>query len=92
MLRYTVLLHPAEPDEEPGFSVFVPALPGCFSQGDSFEEALEHIREAIQLHLEGMLEDGEEIPIESRPYIQVPVEVPEPAALKAKASKRRLSA
>lgn len=39
-------------EEEPdgGFSVSVPTLPGCFSQGDTFEKALENIREAISLY------------------------------------------
>ena len=41
-----------DPCEEGGYHVWVPALPGCHSEGDSREEALEHIREAIELHLE----------------------------------------
>ena len=36
-----------------GYSVMVPALPGCFSQGNAFEEALRNIKEAIGLYLEG---------------------------------------
>ena len=48
MLRYTVLLRPADDDEPPGFSVIVPELPGCFSQGDTFEEALEMIQDALE--------------------------------------------
>ena len=35
-----------------GYSVSVPSLPGCFSQGDSFEEAVKNIKEAISLYLE----------------------------------------
>jgi len=85
MLRYTILLKPADEDEEPGFSVTVPELPGCFSQGDTFEEAMEHGKEAILCHLEGMVKDGEDIPLETRPYILAQVEVPEPTALKAQA-------
>jgi predicted RNase H-like HicB family nuclease len=42
----------------------VPALPGCVSQGKSKEEALSNIKEAIELHLECLKEDGEEIPKE----------------------------
>ncbi len=38
--------------EEGGFAVTVPALPGCFSQGETQDEALENIKEAIELHLE----------------------------------------
>lgn len=40
-------------EERGGYSVSVPALPGCFSQGDTFEKAAENIREAIELYLEG---------------------------------------
>lgn len=38
-------------EKEGGFSVWVPTLPGCASQGESFEEALENIKEAIGLYL-----------------------------------------
>lgn len=38
--------------EEGGFTVYVPALPGCVSQGDSVDEALSNIKEAIELHME----------------------------------------
>ena len=41
-----------EPSEEGGFTVVVPALPGCISEGDTKEEALKNIREAIELYLE----------------------------------------
>jgi predicted RNase H-like HicB family nuclease len=41
-----------EPSEDEGFTVFVPALPGCISEGDTVEEALQNIREAIELYLE----------------------------------------
>ena len=37
---------------EGGFTVYVPSLPGCVSQGDSVDEALHNIKEAIELHLE----------------------------------------
>ncbi len=50
-LTYTVLL---EPDAESGgFSVSVPALPGCLTQGDTVDEALAMAREAIALYLHG---------------------------------------
>ncbi|MCK5772849.1 MAG: type II toxin-antitoxin system HicB family antitoxin [Thermoplasmata archaeon] len=39
-----------EPSEEGGFTVYAPSLPGCISEGDSKEEALENIREAIELY------------------------------------------
>ncbi|WGE32541.1 type II toxin-antitoxin system HicB family antitoxin [Actinobacillus genomosp. 2] len=45
-----------------GYVVSVPDVPGCFSAGDTFAEALHNVKEAIAFHIEGMLEDGEEIP------------------------------
>jgi predicted RNase H-like HicB family nuclease len=60
MRRYAVVLTPeAQAD---GYSVSVPALPGCVSQGDSFEDALANIREAIGLCLGVVLRDGEDLP------------------------------
>ncbi|MBI4285784.1 MAG: type II toxin-antitoxin system HicB family antitoxin [Chloroflexi bacterium] len=41
-----------EPSEEGGFTVYVPSLPGCISEGETEEEALANIREAIELYLE----------------------------------------
>lgn len=41
-----------EPAEEGGFTVYVPSLPGCISEGDTEEEALANIKEAIELYLE----------------------------------------
>jgi len=41
-----------EPSEEGGYTVFVPSLPGCISEGETIEEALSNIQEAIELYLE----------------------------------------
>ena len=41
-----------EPSEEGGYTVYVPSLPGCISEGDSEDEALTNIKEAIELYLE----------------------------------------
>ena len=41
-----------EPSEEGGFTVYVPSLPGCLSEGDSKEDALANIQEAIELYLD----------------------------------------
>ncbi|MEX2172207.1 MAG: type II toxin-antitoxin system HicB family antitoxin [Pirellulales bacterium] len=41
-----------EPSDEGGYTVYVPSLPGCISEGDSLEEARENIREAVALYLE----------------------------------------
>ena len=45
-----------------GYFVSCPSLQGCYSQGDTYEEALENIKDAIRLHLEDRLAAGEEIP------------------------------
>src|SRR5262245_16684359 len=46
-----------EPSDEGGFTVYVPSLPGCVSEGDTEEEALRNIREAIELYLEPVDDD-----------------------------------
>ena len=46
-----------EPSDEGGFTVVVPALPGCISEGESREEALENIREAIALYVQPVEDD-----------------------------------
>jgi predicted RNase H-like HicB family nuclease len=51
-----------EPSEEGGFTVYVPSLPGCISEGDSKEEALKNIKEAIELYLEPVEDDLTFIP------------------------------
>ena len=61
-LTYTIHLVPGDGG---GFSVYVPALPGCFTQGETEEEALANAREAIECHLAGMRKAGEPIPTES---------------------------
>jgi len=60
--EYTVILHKDEALK--GYWVEVPSLPGCVSQGKNKDEALRNIKEAIDLHIECMKEDGEEIPRE----------------------------
>lgn len=61
-MRYTAVL---EQEADGGYSVSVPALPGCHSQGDTREEALANIREAIELYVETLREAGEAIPTEA---------------------------
>lgn len=58
-----------EPDETGGYVVSCPSLPGCYSQGDTVEEALANIKEAILLCLEDMEAMGEEIPDPSKTLI-----------------------
>jgi predicted RNase H-like HicB family nuclease len=59
MRKYTVVVHPAE---EGGYWVEVPALPSCYSQGETVEEAAAKIREAIEAHLEALRQEGQGIP------------------------------
>jgi predicted RNase H-like HicB family nuclease len=56
--RFSVVI---EKDKE-GYFAFCPELQGCYTQGDTYEEALENIKDAIRLHVKDRLEDGEEIP------------------------------
>ena len=58
-MEYTVIIHPSE---EKGFWAEVPALPRCFSQGETFEQTLTNIREAIELQINELKEVGEMIP------------------------------
>ena len=45
-----------------GYSAYVPELPGCVAAGSTLDEARKFIREAIEMHVEGMLEDGLSVP------------------------------
>ena len=44
------------------FGAYVPDLPGCVAAGETREEALELIREAIEFHIEGLRQDGQSVP------------------------------
>ena len=46
-----------EPSDEGGYTVYVPSLPGCISEGDTKEEAMANIKEAIELYLEPVEDD-----------------------------------
>lgn len=59
-MEYTILVYKAE---EGGYWAEVPALPGCFSQGETIEETMENTKEAIESHLIVLKED-ENIPVE----------------------------
>ncbi len=61
-MEYTVIIHTAE---EGGYWAETPALPGCFSQGETVEETLENIKEAIELHIECLQKEKQEIPTDS---------------------------
>ncbi|MFN6560796.1 MAG: type II toxin-antitoxin system HicB family antitoxin [Nostoc sp. ChiSLP01] len=57
--NYTVLL---EKEQDGSYHAFCPILKGCHSQGDTFEEAIESITEAIELCLESLMADNQPIP------------------------------
>ena len=75
-LTYTATI---EPLAEGGFMVTVPALPGCFSHGETYEQALEMAKEAIGLHIEGLIKHGKPIPRETEPHTTVAIGVRVPA-------------
>jgi predicted RNase H-like HicB family nuclease len=60
-MKYTIVLLA---DGEKGYTALVPALPGCLSEGDSVEEALDMVGEAIALYLQSAQDHGEEVHVE----------------------------
>ena len=61
ILQYTAVFEPAS---EGGFTVSVPALPGCITEGDTFEEALSMVKDAIEAYLFSLDKHNQPIPIE----------------------------
>ncbi|HGF0864420.1 TPA: type II toxin-antitoxin system HicB family antitoxin, partial [Legionella pneumophila] len=61
-MRYPVVIHK---DEHSDYGVSVPDIPGCYSAGATYDEALTNVIEAIECHLEGLLMDNESIPVGS---------------------------
>jgi antitoxin HicB len=59
---YTIILHPEA--EEDGYTVTVPSLPGCVTQGETLEEAIAMAKDAIRLFIETLIENGEPVPEE----------------------------
>jgi len=76
MLKYTIIL---VPEKEGGYSVEVPALPGCYTQGETRKEAIAMAKEAIALYLESCKAHNEPIPEEAGVESLI-VEVKEPVA------------
>jgi len=58
LYKFSVVI---ERDSE-GYFAFCPELQGCYTQGETYEEVLENIKDAIRLHIEDRIESGEEIP------------------------------
>ena len=68
-MRYTVILQ-KEPDG--GYVATVPVLPGCVSEGNTREETLKNIEEAIEVYLDDVRAAGEKIPVEDqRAFVEV---------------------
>ena len=71
--QYTAIF---EPDEETGgYTVTIPSLPGCISEGETFEEALKNIQEAASLYLEVMRKRKEKIIREEKEVIIAPIQI-----------------
>ncbi len=58
-MNYPIAIHK---DADSDYGVTVPDLPGCFSAGSTLDEAISMAKEAITLHIEGMIEDGQTVP------------------------------
>ena len=69
-LKYTVLI---ERNEDGGYTVTVPSLPGCITQGDTWDETITNAKEAIAGHIEALRTLGKQISIEVP--VKVPIEV-----------------
>lgn len=61
MSKYLIIIEKAGDN----YSAYSPDIPGCIATGDTREEAESHMKEAIQLHLEGLKEDGLPVPVPS---------------------------
>jgi len=75
-LSYSVFY---EQDSDGGFVAFVPALPGCHTQGETLEETEQNVKEAISLYLESLVAHKEPIPVEGRSFqgrVTVPLSIP----------------
>lgn len=72
-MDYSVIIREAE---EGGYWVEAPALPGCYSQGEALDDALDNIKEAIALYLEALMDEDMRIPMDSDVvfHVTVPVE------------------
>jgi antitoxin HicB len=72
MQRYTVILGYNEDD---GYIVSVPALPGCLTQGATVEQALARVRDAITGHIAALIDTGQPVPVETTAPIIAAVDV-----------------
>ena len=72
VLQYNAVF---EQGKDGGYSVWVPALPGCCSQGDNFEEAVNNIKEAMGLYLEDKMEAAKELDEAKSKQFLVPITI-----------------
>lgn len=77
ILKYTVIFEPAQ---EGGYVVSVPALPGCVSQGNTFEEATKMIKDAIKGYLQVLKEEKQQIPEDESSIVITQISVQNPTA------------
>lgn len=70
--RYTIIL---EHQPDGGYHVSCPALPGCRTEGDSLDEALSNMKEAIELYIESLKAHGEDVPTEDLMFKPIEVAV-----------------
>lgn len=70
--RFTVIF---EKEDEGGYHVFCPTLPGCHTQSETIDEGIQNIRDVIHLYVESLIEDGLRVPTEDIliKSIEVPV-------------------
>lgn len=76
MKRYAVIIEKAEGN----YSAYAPDVPGCVAAGQTVEETLQLMHEALEFHFEGMAEDGDPIPEPVTQVTYVEVRLPEPTA------------
>lgn len=69
IIRYAAIIERGQD----GYGVFFPDLAGCTSGGDDLEQAISHAREALALHVAGMVEDGETLPVPT-PFEQLEID------------------
>ncbi len=68
--RFTVIF---EKEDEGGYHAFCPALPGCHTQSETIEEGIQNIREAIELYVQSLIEDG--LPVPEEDILIKPIEI-----------------
>jgi len=60
-----------EPQKEGGYTVYVPVLPGCVSEGETYDKAFENIKQAIKLYLETLKDRGKKIPRDTNHIVEL---------------------